>query len=119
MTFLRRPRVERRLSWPTPDPAGARLSSYSRRFLPNRRPPTSSRTVARWLAHQRHRARSGPGNAYENRRQPHRFSASAWVLHQERVSEGAANSERSPSMALYALETAYAPVAWAALLNDP
>src|SRR5882672_9733113 len=29
---------------------------------------TSSRTVARWLAHQRHRARSGPGNACENRR---------------------------------------------------
>src|SRR5260370_32692824 len=43
---------------------------------------TSSRTVARWLAHQRHRARSGPGNACENRRQPHRFSAPAWALHQ-------------------------------------
>src|SRR5258707_15890484 len=39
MTFLRMPRVERRLSRPTPDPAGARLSSNSWRFLPNRRPP--------------------------------------------------------------------------------
>jgi uncharacterized protein with GYD domain len=35
------------------------------------------------------------------------------------VSEGAANSERRPSMALYALQTAYAPVGWAALLKDP
>src|SRR6476469_10556830 len=29
------------------------------------------------------------------------------------------NSERRPSMALYALQTAYAPVGWAALLKDP
>src|SRR5258706_12672780 len=35
------------------------------------------------------------------------------------VSEGVANSERRPSMALYALQTAYAPVGWAALLKDP
>src|SRR6202022_3540908 len=36
-----------------------------------------------------------------------------------RVSEGAANSERRPSMALYALQTAYAPVGWATVLKDP
>src|SRR5258708_13356864 len=35
------------------------------------------------------------------------------------VSEGTANSERRPSMALYALQTAYAPVGWAPLLKDP
>src|SRR6266404_3986417 len=36
-----------------------------------------------------------------------------------RVSKGAANSERRAYMALYALQTAYAPVGWAALLKDP
>src|SRR5260370_32116144 len=35
------------------------------------------------------------------------------------VSEGAANSERRPVMAFDALQTAYAPVGWAALLKDP
>jgi hypothetical protein len=43
----------------------SQISGASRRRL----------TLARWLAHQRHRARSGPGSACENRRQPHRFSA--------------------------------------------
>ncbi len=53
--------------WSTPMRLSPRsqISGASRRRL----------ALARWLAHQRHRARSGPGSACENRRQPHRFSA--------------------------------------------
>jgi hypothetical protein len=46
----------------------SQISGASRRRL----------ALARWLAHQRHRARSGPGSACENRRQ-RTASAPAWV----------------------------------------
>ena len=55
------------MKWSTPMRLSPRsqISGASRRRL----------ALARWLAHQRHRARSGPGSACENRRQPHRFRA--------------------------------------------
>ena len=53
----------------------SQISGASRRRL----------ALARWLAHQRHRARSGPGSACENRRQPHRFSACLGSMRLDRV----------------------------------